>query len=467
MDDVKDIVNVEKKKKSRNIEIKLSNKVQIIIETIIVLLFTVLTIIVAQYHEFWFDEAQSFLLARDNSFKEVFHYIKYEGTPPLWVLVIKVFLQLGGTYSTFYILPIIFSTIGIALFEYNKKIPFYLKLLLPFSYYIFFQYTVNVRSYCLILPTLMLMYNFYDKRLSKPWLYVISLMIFMGISLHTLGTAGMLFLFYVYDVYKDFKLNKKVNKKCLIAIIILLFSLLAVLYVILPASDCNFRGNTSRDLILIISEAFLKGQGNPLLYYITRTCILLEIDWLPYTMLGIFIKASNLLMFLSVIFAFVFIYKNETLKLLKLMCLLFPIIFILCCINCEPWHIGIIFLLSISYLIVTNKAENKFVKIFLIIVLVVQIYWTFSSVNYDIKENSSASKEASEFVKDNNLLDYKIYGLDNWSNSIQVYFEHNVFENRRCEKAFWIHSEDVSYMTKKEVLENIADVFILRRGNFI
>lgn len=463
MDDVKDMVKVEQKKKSRNIKIKLSNKAQIIIETIIVLLFALLTIIIAQYHEYWFDEAQSFLLARDNSFKEIFHYIKYEGTPPLWVIIIKVFLQLGGTYSTFYLLSVFFSTIGIALFEYNKKIPFYLKLLFPFSYYIFFQYTVTVRSYCLILPALMFMYNSYDKRLSKPWLYVLSLIFFMCISLHTLCTAGMLFLFFVYDIYRDFKLNKKVNKKCLIATIVLFFSLLAVLYVTTPASDCSFAGNTNNELTSIISEAFIKGEGNKFIFYVTRKAIMLKITNFPYKRILVAIKGLTLIMFSLIIFSFMFIYKNETSKLVKLMFLLFPITFILCCINCEVWHIGIIFLLSVAYLIVTNKVEIKFVKIFLIIVLGIQIYWTFSSVNYDIKNNYSGSKEAAEFVKENNLLDYKIYGLDSWANSIQIYFEHNIFENRKSKKAFWLHSDELPYMTQEEILDNIADVFVIRQ----
>ena len=68
------------------------------------------------HHEHWSDEAQSFLLARDTKLSELFHYGKYEGTPPLWFLIIKLFLALGGTYGTFFLLPILFSTIGLILF---------------------------------------------------------------------------------------------------------------------------------------------------------------------------------------------------------------------------------------------------------------------------------------------------------------------------------------------------------------
>ena len=58
----------------------------------------------------------------------------------------QIFLSLGGTYQTFYILPIILSTIGLILFEYKIKVPWYIKIIFPFTYFIFYQYTIVARS---------------------------------------------------------------------------------------------------------------------------------------------------------------------------------------------------------------------------------------------------------------------------------------------------------------------------------
>ena len=98
-----------------------NDKFKFFSKLLIIGLFLIFSILVAGRHEHWSDEAQSFLLARDNSFLEIFKYIKYEGTPPLWVLVIKIFILFGGTYKTFYILPIIFNTMGLVLLLYKVK----------------------------------------------------------------------------------------------------------------------------------------------------------------------------------------------------------------------------------------------------------------------------------------------------------------------------------------------------------
>ena len=141
-----------------------NKKVRFIVKLLIIILFVILSLFVSSTHEYWSDEAQSFLLAKDTSFLEMFKYMKYEGTPPLWVLTIKLFILLGGTYKTYFILPIIFNTIGLILFEYKIKCPWYIKILFPFTYFIFYQYTIVVRSYCLIFPLLMLIVLLYKDR---------------------------------------------------------------------------------------------------------------------------------------------------------------------------------------------------------------------------------------------------------------------------------------------------------------
>ena len=136
---------------------------------LLILIFTCLLILVGINHEHWSDEAQSFLLARDNSFLEIFHYIKYEATPPLWIFIIKLFILFKGSYNTFFLLPIIISLIGIILFIYKTNSPWYFKILYPFTYFIFYQYGIVARSYCLILPILVLLYCVNKEK--RPFLY--------------------------------------------------------------------------------------------------------------------------------------------------------------------------------------------------------------------------------------------------------------------------------------------------------
>ena len=75
-------------------DVKKQKYIQFAINTAITVVFLLLSLVVSNFHEHWSDEAQSYLLARDNSFAEIFHYIKYEGTPALWVIIIKIFILL-------------------------------------------------------------------------------------------------------------------------------------------------------------------------------------------------------------------------------------------------------------------------------------------------------------------------------------------------------------------------------------
>ncbi len=226
---------------------------------IVLILFIIICCCVANVHEHWSDEAQSFLLARDNNLIELIHWMQYEGTPPLWVIIIKIFIMLGGTYETFYLLPIIFSSIGVAIFEFKIKAPWYVKMLFPFTYFILYQNTIIARSYCLVLPILMTLICNYDKRIQKPILFSIILFIFMNISLHTLIIAGSLYVLFFIDVYKY---NKFKNKKNIIAICLIFIELLITALCTYPNSDCTFTGNGGKNIFHIISEATVSSYAN-------------------------------------------------------------------------------------------------------------------------------------------------------------------------------------------------------------
>ncbi len=62
--------------------------------------FSVLLIIVISFHEPWFDEAQSWLIARDASFHDMLLVIPhYEGHPPLWWFILSIPSKLGLPYE--------------------------------------------------------------------------------------------------------------------------------------------------------------------------------------------------------------------------------------------------------------------------------------------------------------------------------------------------------------------------------
>lgn len=400
---------------------------------LIIVLFVILSIFVANNHEHWSDEAQSYLLARDNSILEIFSYMRYEGTPSLWVIVIKLFIFLGGTFETFYIIPIFFSTIGIIIFEYKIKAPWYIKVLFPFTYFIFYQYTIVARSYCMVFPMLMIIAFIYDKKLEKPILYSLILLFFMNISLHTLIISGSLYLIFLIDVYKNKKFG---DKKVLIACILIFIELLLTLICTIPAIDCSFVGNGGREITHIISEATIGSD-----YDILIECIITAI----------------------IATIFIFVLKNQRkLNNFYFIILFVPVIAVLMFITYQGWHIGIIWILIFTYFIINNMInDSKIIKIFMIIVCLIQIYWTISSCIYDFYNNYSASKDASDFLKTIDYEEKRIYGLGYSVTGIQPYFEYNIFENQNTDKSFYLWKINNGYLSNNETLSNKADIYVI------
>ena len=91
-----------------------------ILELLVLISFIILTVIVGKNHEPWADEAQAWLLARDASIKDLITVnMRYEGSPVLWHMILKAFIKFGLTYEFLYIVPIIFTSIGVAIFEFK------------------------------------------------------------------------------------------------------------------------------------------------------------------------------------------------------------------------------------------------------------------------------------------------------------------------------------------------------------
>ncbi len=365
------------------------------------------------HHEHWSDEAQSFLLARDTKLSELFHYGKYEGTPPLWFLIIKLFLALGGTYGTFFLLPILFSTIGLILFEFKIKAPWQIKVLFPFTYFIFYQYTIVTRSYCMIFPMLMLIAWLYLNRMKKPVLYSIVLLVFMNISLHTLVIAGSFILLFVIDVIQN---RQYKNRKIQLATLIMLLAMLGTMLLTIPNPDCAYSANYGTNLWTILSEATIGGNyrkwfGTERIDMVITICLI-----------GIVFLAM----------------KKSKQKLYRLLILIIPVTLILIFLAYQCWHVGIIWLLLFTYFILNDTInQSKIIKYMILVILAVQMVWNIFSIHYDWNNSFSASKEVANFLKENGYDDQVIYGYTYTTTAIEPYFDHTIFANKNTDKAFY------------------------------
>lgn len=390
-----------------DIDKQISSKTKLIVETVVVVLFVALSFFVAQYHEPWLDEAQSFLLGRDTrSIMELYRLMRYEETPILWFLIIKVFISLGGTYKYFYTLSIFFSTLGIALFEYKIKAPLFAKVMIPFTYFIAFQYTTITRSYTMVFLALLLIVILYRNSTKKPILYSLALLFLQQICAYTFIIAGSFYLLFIIDICKE-KLYKKLTY--ILSVLFLFASFLVTAVGLIPANDNKY---TSEELniFIAISQAFYTSGKNLIISIVVALAVL-----------GMFAYAIS---------------KRGKTALVRAGIILLPVLVFMQLISCKSWHIGILFLLMMSLVMIFDLWEVKYFSLFLLSVFAVQIVFTAISINYDYSNPMCGSKATSQRISQYVDANYFILGVGWKTTAIEAYFDHNIFENHTDEFAY-------------------------------
>ena len=133
----------------------------------IILFFYIISLsTIAHHHEPWADEAQAWLLARDSNIPDLFiKYLPNDGHPGLWHLILMIPAKLNFPYFTLNIISIIIATMGTYIFLKYSPFPKIIKVLFPFSYFIFYQYAVVARNYVLLPLLLFLIAAIYKNKI--------------------------------------------------------------------------------------------------------------------------------------------------------------------------------------------------------------------------------------------------------------------------------------------------------------
>lgn len=151
--------------------------------------------VVMYFHEPWFDEAQSWLIARDSSFADLLTLRPhYEGHPPLWTLLLSIPAKTGVPYEiglkgVQFLCAALLGGWLIFRAPFNRLTI----ALLPFTYFICFQYGVTARPYALLCVSLLMVAHYWKYADSKPsntWKLVLSLMLMCAISAYGIAIAA-------------------------------------------------------------------------------------------------------------------------------------------------------------------------------------------------------------------------------------------------------------------------------------
>lgn len=192
-------------------------------------------------HTPWADEIQSWLLARDLSpIGLAAHQLRYEGSPGLWQLVLYPFAHLGLPVLTLNIVGASISAIGVALLIYVSPLPLVLRLVLPFTYFVLFQYAVLSRPYNLLIPLLFVLASLYPRRFDRSFLYTAVLCLASAISVQMMLVAGVLFIILLSETARRSADRTDLARRIMAPLSLFFLVECALVTILWPTSDNAF-----------------------------------------------------------------------------------------------------------------------------------------------------------------------------------------------------------------------------------
>jgi hypothetical protein len=388
------------------------------------LIYAALVAFAIPSHEPWVDEAQAWQLARNLSLTSLFKtYIRYEGSPGLWHLLLWMMTRIHISYVGLHWICGAIATAAVSLLIFWAPFPRYLKLSLPFTYFLFFQYAIVARNYVLV--PLLLFFAAIVWRKSPFWL-VLALGLLANASLHAAVISGGLAAVYAIEQFRN-RENKPFNdgrKLWVCALLLLAFYAFAIWTAWPP-----------RDLIL----SSVRGQSS--IFFLRAVFSLVWPTCQPWVV--------SIPFWTAIVF---WLYARHKLYFLL------PVVLFAAfsgAVSVAWWHAGLVIPLLICLLWITWHAPATAAREFemagriaLVIMIATQILWSGYALFYDhyyaYSPDPAAAKFLSPYVRESATIAVTyISGPDDKRVrafpvvGILPYFDHNIYVNTSYPFWWW------------------------------
>ena len=414
--------------------------------TLIIYLLGVCT--VSFFHEPWFDEAQAWAIARSGTIKEIlFEIPHYEGHPPLWHLILVPFAKLGAPYElSLAAVNIFFMTLAVAVLLFKSPFPKLIRCLLPFNFFLFYQYGVISRPYCILVLAIFLAAVCYKNRNEHPVKYLLCLALMCAVHSYGIMIAGCLCIVWLIEIFTEYKKSGKLadilkDRRCWLMFCLLIFAML-VMAAIVPDENVYLGGKMSNET----EKKFDFSCINILFCFVIFSDSIIT-SFFNYAGVPSEIASQIPVIVVSILLVALFVtitYRNK-----KLLTFLLPygVLSIFgSFVYISPHHIGVItaFVIFVLWIIVDengkvllpeymNKISAKLGKKLKVIVkaiaflpLLIPIAWSCTSSYFDIRYPYWFD-EAADFIKEYHLDDYKIIGY--WQQVLNGEIDDDAFWN--------------------------------------
>lgn len=447
-------------------------------EILALLVYAAAHLSMALVHEPFFDEAEAWQIARSATLKTLLlETTHYEGHPPLWHLVLMPLAKAGAPYElSLTLVSLAFMGAAVFLILWYAPFPRLVRLLLPFTYFFFYQYGVISRVYCVMTLALVLLAMAYRRRNEKPGRYVAVLILMCVTLAYGLVFAGGLALVWLWEIWKEQvggvsaesgegKLGRRKRKELLQGcasdrriwwLAALLVVAIGVVWMIMP------RANT-----FATSAALPETIQNPLavrLFYmffvLPADAVLTDVYSDHIILSRAFLMPSALVSgaIVGVLIWGMLLYygrKRDTLLLLVLPYSLFAAFSAVVYVSLH--HIGLGLLYFCFWCWVTAESGERTEQkgkgvscaaiLFGSLAMIVSLFWTGAACMLDISKNYAPGRNEAAFIKEHHLDQYRM--MSGWlvehdaegnvintdinecsqAANLAPYFAHNLFFN--------------------------------------
>lgn len=428
-------------------------------EIIVLFVYAAAHLGMALVHEPFFDEAEAWQIARSVSLRTLFlETTHYEGHPPLWHLILMPFAKAGAPYElSLTLVSLLFMGTAVFLILRCAPFPRLVRLLLPFTYFFFYQYGVISRVYCVMTLAFVLVAMSYRHRNERPGRYVAALILLCMTMAYGLVLAGGLAIVWLWEIWKEgtqkqsWQVRAGVDKRSIWTTVrgyvadrriwglaALLAAALGVIWMIMPRADTY-----------AVAEAKLETVSNSLPVRLIYTFLVLPADTvlsdiycdyaiLPRASLPFSALASGAVVGLLIWSLFLYYgRKRHTTLLLVLPYSLFALFSAVVYMSIH--HIGIALLYFVFWCWVsaqmTSKAEGgeepcpqeasiedgkrdmpvdreRVVRCAALLLgtlaMAVSLFWTGAACVLDICKNYAAGRNEAAFIREHHLERYRM-----------------------------------------------------------
>jgi hypothetical protein len=444
-------------------------------EIITLLLYGGLLAWALPHHEPWADEAQAWQIVRTLPIRQIFSALSYEGHPGFWYLCLWVLSRLHVSYFGMRCFAAAIGFLGVAVLVTTSPFPRFIKLLLPFTFYLAFQYAIVARSYVFVPLLLFLCAYFWPQRLHRPITIALCLGLLANVALHAAVISGGLAITYLIDLWRGRReVDLDVSRVGRYSAAALLLALYGVsVWVALPPKDTSGAGFVIRPGTAQTQPIEAQQSNLPPRYPRAEPENRSSVQWLAWKIESRLAELTEGLMqpfWLGCAFWVLLTWKLfRTRKLHYLIPAVFLVI--LSHVYAFFWHSGLVLPCVIALLWMTWPEQLPFERLplyeqlpllMLLLISVEQISWAEFAFQFDRKYQYGSGAATAAFLKPYVLSNTEIVeiGNDFLSVGVQPYFDHNIFLNQPYAYYWWSTRNSSKFRYRKLLAERPGIVVV-------